>query len=86
MCTLNFVFSLLVLIPTGKGCRSGAKLDLMIMIAVGFGISEALTIMGGAKMVASVRILVFFDSAPRLELLLPLWFQVPFVSLYQPLT
>jgi hypothetical protein len=36
--------------------RSGAKIDLLIMIAVGFGLSEALTISGGAKMVAGVRI------------------------------
>jgi hypothetical protein len=36
--------------------RSGAKIDLLIMIAVGFGLSEALTISGGAKMVASVSL------------------------------
>ncbi len=35
-------------------CRNGAKIDLLIMIAVGFGLSEALTISGGAKMVAGV--------------------------------
>jgi di/tricarboxylate transporter len=35
-------------------CRSGAKIDLLIMIAVGFGLSEALTVSGGAKMVAGV--------------------------------
>ncbi len=40
--------------PT-RACRSGAKIDLLIMIAVGFGLSEALTISGGAKMVAGVR-------------------------------
>jgi hypothetical protein len=34
--------------------RAGAKIDLLIMIAVGFGLSEALTVSGGAKMVASV--------------------------------
>jgi hypothetical protein len=38
-----------------RPCRSGAKIDLLIMIAVGFGLSEALTVSGGAKMVASVR-------------------------------
>jgi hypothetical protein len=36
------------------GVRAAAKIDLMIMIAVGFGLSEALTISGAAKLVASV--------------------------------
>ena len=33
-----------------QGHEPGAKIDLLIMIAVGFGLSEALTISGGARM------------------------------------
>mmetsp|Transcript_16654 Transcript_16654/g.45327 ORF Transcript_16654/g.45327 Transcript_16654/m.45327 type:complete len:279 (-) Transcript_16654:105-941(-) len=59
MITISFSFAVQDLLCFSVSCsctcchRNGAKIDLLIMIAVGFGLSEALTISGGAKMVAS---------------------------------
>jgi di/tricarboxylate transporter len=55
-CELIHPFVLIesAMVSISRVCRNGAKIDLLIMIAVGFGLSEALTISGGAKMVAGV--------------------------------